>query len=488
MSQADSPKQSTAKLEEMRALLADANTPADILQKIAQQIMAQVLQRFEDSIASTDEDNVDGLQIFWQPSHLEKQPTTTEQKLLEAIARHPNAALELLVNLAEYAPAAILENPSLPLLRLAYPNLLHEFELADIYELLAIANVPKWLVSQALSHPDEDVRLAALTSLENTVFSQQQLEQLLSDDSWRVREELAKRKELAEQALEVLSQDEDYDVRRAVAQHPKLSASQLAKLLTDDYDIVRASLALRPDLSLSAIKQLLSADDETVLTALARRPDLPISICQQLFDSNYPEVVVACLSRVKIPTQWIIEVLAPYAGHSAMAKAALCERPELSDQQLIQLANETSEEIHSALLERPELPQAAILALCDAADENIRQQLSQVETLSRAVIQKLLDDSNIVVRITLALRPDLTPADLQQLAQDQASEVRTTLAHASNSLPNQVMELLATDTVLAVRRALAGRHDLSPQAEQILSQDEDELIQLLLKESKSMVS
>lgn len=74
------------------------------------------------------------------------------------------------------------------------------------------------------------------------------LRRLVSDDNWRVREDVAMHPNASRAQLARLGSDPDRDVRRAVAIHPRTPADVLIELLADSDDHVRVAAVTNPAL------------------------------------------------------------------------------------------------------------------------------------------------------------------------------------------------------------------------------------------------
>ena len=78
------------------------------------------------------------------------------------------------------------------------------------------------------------------------------LRRLVSDDNWRVREDVAMHPNASRAQLTRLGGDPDRDVRRAVATHPRTPADVLIELLADSDDRVRVAAVTNPALPIEA--------------------------------------------------------------------------------------------------------------------------------------------------------------------------------------------------------------------------------------------
>jgi hypothetical protein len=79
------------------------------------------------------------------------------QTLSEALARHPNAPVDLLATLAYRCPKAVAQNPALPLLPLEYPDLLDHIPAPALPGLLACPELPPAFVALCRRYPDREI-------------------------------------------------------------------------------------------------------------------------------------------------------------------------------------------------------------------------------------------------------------------------------------------------------------------------------------------
>lgn len=84
------------------------------------------------------------------------------EELHPAIATHPNASPQTLAWLANRYPKEVLENPALPLLRLAYPGMFSWWPVMALSAMLRLEDAPEWLLVVCAGDPRVDVQAAVL--------------------------------------------------------------------------------------------------------------------------------------------------------------------------------------------------------------------------------------------------------------------------------------------------------------------------------------
>jgi hypothetical protein len=157
-----------------------------------------------------------------------QDPNTTPERLVElsrqyspaikkAVAQNPNTPLSTLLLLAEKQPRAVLENPTLPLLLLENPNLLHGLEHRAAVVMLQARPLPDWVARTIATHPDLGIRHDISGDEETPKVA---LETLALDSDRMVREFVAGNENTPAAALRLLSTDVEVEVRRNVAGNP----------------------------------------------------------------------------------------------------------------------------------------------------------------------------------------------------------------------------------------------------------------------------
>jgi hypothetical protein len=159
----------------------------------------------------------------------------------EAVARNPNAPLDVLFAVGASYPRAFLENPALPLLALEKPSFLGDALPALLEKLLSLAETPDWLVESARSAPAASLRMLLRVAEPAPLL----LERLSHSSSPEVLAAVAAHPEALPAVLSRLAYHRDQKVRAAVARNPRTPAMERT-LLTQDDDLVVRYLAKSP--------------------------------------------------------------------------------------------------------------------------------------------------------------------------------------------------------------------------------------------------
>lgn len=165
--------------------------------------------------------------------------------VLEAVARHPNAPVTLLGELAARVPEAVLDNPALPLLRLAQAGHIRAWSGLAVARLAAVDTAPEWVQDLAMRHPDRQPRWAVAGRAR---LGAQRLAQLAGWAEWQLRAAVAQHPDLSAELVERLSGDPEYGVRLALSARADLAPHILSRLRTDPHPLIRRRLQLHPPL------------------------------------------------------------------------------------------------------------------------------------------------------------------------------------------------------------------------------------------------
>ena len=311
--------------------------------------------------------------------------------------------------------AALLANPCASLLGLstlsrstswrvrqsvaAHPNL----EEADLIRLLADEDgdvreaalknprLTDAIIRDALAASQEggDEGLIDLAIARGIDFSAEQLQRFVDSDDWRVRQSVARSRQLNDAQLLKLMRDRDSDVGRAALENPGVSEELLRqKLSARDYrrGVAVQQLLRRSLLTVEGLPGLAADTDERVRAVVATHPELPADL-------------------------------------------------------LMELARDTEETVRLAVADHPGLTPEAWKILVEDRNEEIQQRMAVHPLRVRDAKLK-----NTVLRLEIAGDPAATAEELTILAADKNVEIRTRVAAHPNT-PDEVLAKLALDAV-----------------------------------------
>lgn len=148
----------------------------------------------------------------------------------EAVARHPNTSFYILGTLAAEFPAAVLENPALPLLWLADPAGMRRWPDKALLALGHLPQLPEWLRRQLLHDPKTEMQVALAGYAQ---LNLSELTALAHHPAWLVRARIAGRADLPAPLLELLQTDSVYGVRLALVSQQQLTPEVLMAFAHD---------------------------------------------------------------------------------------------------------------------------------------------------------------------------------------------------------------------------------------------------------------
>lgn len=166
--------------------------------------------------------------------------------VLEAVARHPNAPVTLLGELAVTFPEAVLDNPALGLLRLAQAGQIRAWSGLAVARLAAVEAAPEWVQDLAMRHPDRQARWAVAGRAR---LSAGRLAQLAGWHEWQLRAAVAQHPQLSAELVERFSTDSEYGVRLALSARTDLPPHILNRLRRDPHPLIRRRLQMHASLT-----------------------------------------------------------------------------------------------------------------------------------------------------------------------------------------------------------------------------------------------
>ena len=113
-------------------------------------------------------------------------------------------------------------------------------------------------------------RYGKINLLENKNASPEMINELVKDEYWRVRKEVAKNPNTPAEVLRKLAEDEDWLVRKEVAEHPSTPIEVLRKLAEDEVENVRYAVAENPRTPVDILRKLAEDEDWLVRSATER--------------------------------------------------------------------------------------------------------------------------------------------------------------------------------------------------------------------------
>ncbi len=216
------------------------------------------------------------------PELLRELSTTQDIKTRLYVAANPNTPKDILLILGRSFPEQLIRNPIISLLLLENPNLLpdllNEMPLNTLQDCLKLEGMPAYVLEKFATHPDVWVR-AAVAFNSNTPISV--IEELASDQD-AVRQSVANNSNTPPILLKQLAKDKSWFVRQAVASNPNTPKNTLEELSWDNHWHIRVAIASNPNTPTRILENFRWKNDRGMCQALAQNPHTPVKILEQL--------------------------------------------------------------------------------------------------------------------------------------------------------------------------------------------------------------
>ncbi len=394
------------------------------------------------------------------PDVLKRLRRVANRATRAAVANNPNSPIELLLELAPDFPLEVLDNPVLPLLTLANPELpgqmVRQMTPEALCALLRCEQVPRAILKPLTTSPHESVR--ALAALHVALAGEPGPRDL-------VRAQVAFHAALCE--VEV-------GEPKVVFELPGLLATWFLALLLDT---PFAELIPRcPDAPAELLLRLALAGSPSVLVGIASHPNTPARPLAWLARDTVPAVRVAVASNPAISTP----LLSDLAGNPhVQVRLAVAAHPAAGPATLAELARDRSPRIRAAVARNPGTPQPLVRQLAVDAEIEVRAAAQRHLPLRPALLAYYSKDPNPVRRRAVAAHPDTSIETLDHLRQDRDVDVRVAVArHPRTSMA--LLAALATDGDPAVRAAVTEHPRLAPAVRRTLERDLDRTVRARL--------
>ena len=178
--------------------------------------------------------------------------------------------------------------------------------------------------------------------LENNNASPEMINELVKDEDWHVRKEVAENPNTPAEILRELADDEDMDVRYEVASNPNTPAEALKKLAEDGNWDVEEAVAKHPNATADILRKLAKDGDADVRYEVARNPNTPVDILRQLADDKNKDVRSIVVRNPKLP----VEILRKLAeDKDKIVRIAVASNPNTPADILRKLAEDRNREV-----------------------------------------------------------------------------------------------------------------------------------------------
>ncbi len=401
-----------------------------------------------------------------------------DHALAGIVATNPNTPWETLSALAAKYPRQILDNPVLPLLLVADPNLAADMNADSILALLRFSDIPLSFLYSAAN--DRDPRVHGTARAHVALAGE-------AGDDWMDRAQHAIFHSGSLRGSFFRSRIGGCFQAAGFVPHWLLSAC--AQCSGEGNETIRALAALSPDLSRAEFDALLNDVAPIVWNSAMRNPIAPPEVLYHLAHSQYSQIRLAVARNPSAPAD-VLKVLARDAREDV--RSALASHPRLSPDLCRELARDGREKVLRALAANANTPADVLIALSKDEHVSVRCEVAEHQATPPVILKHvLMHDGDWRVRYAALQNPHMPADALQSLANEdeyraksEAASMRTLVArnpHTPLSLlwkmekdartflmmlaknpqaPAELLQRLAADPDANVRIAAAENPDL----------------------------
>jgi len=283
---------------------------------------------------------------------------------------------------------------------------------------------PGSVLARAVSQIRDDKELVNLlrNPVKGTQMPAETLKQLLSDNYWVARNEVASHPNTPPRVLRRLAND----IHCAIAVSPnpntppEILEPMLRRIKPDHpsyYNICR-NLALRPDAPPSLLELLASNTNASIRQIVAAKSNTPLTALERLLNEESDETFLKQLARNSSLTP---ELLARLAEHpNPEVRRHLIYNKSLTPELWQQLAADGEKSVRGAIANFADSPIAVIETLAGDEEIEVRAILAANANTPENILERLAADEKIEVRRAVAENP-ATPASIRESLRDLLS-------------------------------------------------------------------
>ena len=216
----------------------------------------------------------------------------------------------------------------------------------------------------------------------------------------------------------------------------------------------------------SVITSIQDEDPET-LKEIAETTTDPAILSEILYSDDYTATIIA-LSN---PNLSISDMYA-HADADWDYRAALAENPNLPDDLIQKLFNDTDSDVYDRLLWNPKLSDTEVQQLLTKVSDDYTRQITLFDDTKPIILDRLGKYSTDSATLrNIARNPNISSEILDRLSKSNDINVRCTVA-TNDNLSQETIQYMMTDSSPYVRECLAANPNISTEDLRVLAHDE----------------
>ena len=408
----------------------------------------------------------------------------------KALVSNPNTPTETLLILGAKFPQQLLNNTVLNLLILEKPEIVHQFPLDTLYNLLQQKNIPQLLLEAAAKHQDKKIAVSAKFHVDCSKKIKVGWQKIADDEIARISKEYRFEDKLVNFSdfpeflpLDVVALSSNRKLRQSIASNLNTPIKVLELLANDEDMYVRADVAGNENTPVEILEKLAGDtdredDDFWIHQFVGHNLNTPIDVLEKLAKSKYGDVRDRIDKNHNRPTN-IQEkfYLLRYCNIDLKTINRLSKK-----EKLIELANSYNETVRQYVAKNPNTPHRVLMQLANDRKKNIREKIARNSNTPQYILKKLANDRNEDVRAGVASNSNIEIYLLNKLALDKDDYVRNHVARNKKTSP-EIIERLCFDENIQVRYLAIKSQKLAISILKQLAQDKDDLIRVSVAEN-----
>ena len=421
---------------------------------------------------------------------LEKLGRKRSLAIQKAVVSNPNTPIETLLTLGAKFPQQLLNNSVFNLLILENTDIIHQFPVDTLYNLLQQKNIPQFLLKFSAKHQNIEIAKAAKANIDFSRGIETEWRKIAEDEiasvnkAHRFENKLVNFSDFSEfLPLDVIALSSNRKLRQSIASNLNTPAKVLELLANDEDMYVRADVADNENTPVKILEKLAGDtdredDDFWIHQFVGHNFNTPINVLEKLAKSKYCDVRDRIDRNHNRPTN-IQEkfYLLRYCSIDLETINRLSKK-----EKLVELANSHNETVRQYIAKNPNTPQRVLVQLANNQKKNIREKIARNSNTPQYILKKLANDRNEDVRVGVASNSNIEIDILNKLALDKDDYVRNHVARNKKTSP-EIIKRLCFDENIQVRYLATKSQQLAINILKQLAQDKDDLIRVGVAEN-----